>query len=99
MKLTDLSPRWVTPDLFIFKNPTGGECWLSCKRVEMPIREQMELCYRAHPDMKGTSIVPMKADFAWSFTGNNFETMTVTPSIDASSSGNWHGFITNGEIT
>ena len=28
----------------------------------------------------------------------NFATMTITPSIDASASGNWHGFIVNGEI-
>ena len=27
-----------------------------------------------------------------------FETMTVTPSLDGSAAGNWHGFITNGEI-
>lgn len=27
-----------------------------------------------------------------------FETLTVTPSLDGSPGGNWHGFITNGEI-
>lgn len=27
-----------------------------------------------------------------------FETMTVTPSLDGSAGGLWHGFITNGEI-
>lgn len=98
MKLTDLSPRWMTPDLFIFKSPTGHGNWLMCKRVAMPIREQLELCYRVAPDLKGQSIVPMQADFCWNFAGNDFETMTVTPSIDASRSGNWHGFITGGEI-
>lgn len=28
----------------------------------------------------------------------SFESLTVTPSIDGSAGGNWHGFITNGEI-
>lgn len=28
----------------------------------------------------------------------SFETITVTPSLDGSAGGNWHGFVTNGEI-
>ena len=39
------------------------------------------------------------AEMVWSFEGNNFETMSVMPSLDFSASGNWHGFITNGEIS
>lgn len=37
----------------------------------------------------------------WSVSGNNFEDLTLAPSIDISvdSPGEWHGFITNGEIT
>jgi len=31
-------------------------------------------------------------------TGATFADLTLTPSIDASKSGHWHGFITNGEI-
>lgn len=34
----------------------------------------------------------------WTRTGDTFETMTLVPSIDASRSGHWHGFITNGAI-
>lgn len=96
MKLTDLSPRWLTNDLFIFKSPTGRGNWISCKRVIMPVKEQMETMYKAAPDLIGQSIVPTVAEMAWSFEGNDFETLTVTPSIDCSRSGNWHGFITNG---
>jgi hypothetical protein len=28
----------------------------------------------------------------------SFETISVTPSIDGSAGGNWHGYVTNGEI-
>ena len=35
----------------------------------------------------------------WKRTGENFETLTLTPSVDASAEGHWHGFITNGNIT
>lgn len=34
---------------------------------------------------------------AWSIQGE-FENLTVTPSLDGSAGGNWHGLITNGEI-
>jgi len=35
---------------------------------------------------------------AWSIAGILPAELTVTPSIDASASGHWHGRITNGEI-
>jgi hypothetical protein len=34
----------------------------------------------------------------WQRTGDDFEDLTLTPSIDASNSGHWHGFITGGQI-
>jgi hypothetical protein len=42
--------------------------------------------------------VPMRDEAIWQMTTWDFRHMTVTPSIDASASGHWHGFITNGEI-
>jgi hypothetical protein len=30
--------------------------------------------------------------------GENWDTLSLIPSVDASKSGHWHGFITNGEI-
>ena len=32
----------------------------------------------------------------WGRTGDTFETLTITPSVDASASGHWHGFVTAG---
>lgn len=95
MRLTELNPIWLTPDLFIFRNPTGGDRYLSCKRTLMKSGEQHLLFREKFPDLV---IVATREDFPWSFVGNDFETMTVTPSIDASPSGNWHGYITNGEV-
>jgi hypothetical protein len=42
--------------------------------------------------------VPCRDDMAWVISSQDFATMSVTPSLDASASGHWHGFITNGEI-
>ena len=35
----------------------------------------------------------------WSRTGDDFSTLTLSPSIDASKSGHWHGSISAGVIT
>jgi hypothetical protein len=98
MKLTDLDPQWITPDLFMFRSPTGHGNWLTCKRIVMTGREQMDVLWPKDGCRKGWPIVPTVPEMAWKFEGNDFETMTVTPSIDASASGNWHGFITAGAI-
>lgn len=98
MKLTELDPQWITSDLFMFRSPTGHGNWLTCKRVAMSRREQMDALWPKDKSREGWPIVPTVPEMAWRFEGNDFNTMTVFPSIDASSSGNWHGFITNGEI-
>jgi hypothetical protein len=35
----------------------------------------------------------------WQRTGETFEDLTLSPSVDASAQGHWHGFITKGIIT
>lgn len=98
MKLTDLEPEWLTPDMFVFKSPTGHGDFLTCKRVPMGIGEQYKIIYAPGSKFIGTPVVQTVPEMAWTFEGNDFATLTVMPSIDASASGNWHGFITNGEI-
>ena len=47
----------------------------------------------------GVTVVPCKPEMAWNYpTGGPFGSMSVTPSLDASASGHWHGHITAGEI-
>ncbi len=35
-------------------------------------------------------------DMRWQRTGETFEALTLSPSIDCSAWGHWHGFLTNG---
>jgi hypothetical protein len=35
----------------------------------------------------------------WRREGDTFDTLTLSPSVDASPSGHWHGFVRNGEVT
>jgi hypothetical protein len=34
----------------------------------------------------------------WNRTGDTFDTLSISPSVDASAAGHWHGFITKGEV-
>jgi hypothetical protein len=102
MKLTDLEPRWLTPNVFVFKCPhcvlQGWEKrqhWLSCKNVAMSNEDQWNLF---QTELGDRVVVPSKADMAWNFSTADFSTISITPSIDASPSGDWHGHVTAGEI-
>jgi hypothetical protein len=99
MRLSELNPRWLSADVFSFDCPHCRKVTLLCKRIPLSFQDQVKLVNAAPEDDEDWPIdfIPMKVDCVWSITGD-FGSMTVTPSIDASASGHWHGFITNGEI-
>lgn len=37
--------------------------------------------------------------YLWQRSGEDFDTLTLSPSVDASKQGHWHGWIKNGEVT
>jgi uncharacterized protein DUF6527 len=98
MRLLDLEPRWIHPNVFLFKCPHCQKDLLSCKNVVMSSRDQHDLFEKALGEDWNMIVVPCKEDQAWSFSNQDFSTISVTPSFDASKSGHWHGYITNGEI-
>lgn len=104
MRLSELEPRWLTPNLFIFDCPhcvgiiTDKKARLTCKNVVMPFNEQYYLFEKLYGEGWNHLIVGCKDDMAWGFSTTDFETITVTPSLDASASGHWHGNIQNGNI-
>lgn len=101
MRLIDLDPKWLTLKgervAFSFRCPTDPRWRQLCKAVVASTREQWDWLGE---DRKITQTA--KPSFPWTIEGGienaTFETMTVTPSIDGSAGGLWHGFITNGEI-
>lgn len=100
MRLTELEPQWLSENLFVFRCPHCREIWISCKNIAMIYSKQTELFRKADLDPHGPyyAVVPMREETAWNISSKDFQTMSVTPSIDASASGHWHGHITNGEI-
>lgn len=102
MKLTDLNPRFLG---------AGGEHITDKEGKTVPERTGVGLkfncpcgvgsCYLAfsNPFDGGPPYVNPNQP-TWQRTGDTFETLTLTPSIQRADPGGcrWHGFITNGEI-
>lgn len=109
MRLVDLDPRWLEKGEkrvgFTFLCPCCQKHRLTALAEPTPFREQVKLMHGAMGTVPEddedwpVTWVPANANCKWSLSNfDNFETMSVKPSIDASASGNWHGFITNGDI-
>jgi Family of unknown function (DUF6527) len=107
MKLTDLEPRWfdvpgvggaIDGVTFLcpncrhtrlaaqFANPMGTE--------PKPLMTDEEKLRHVH-DLRTFDVPP---GYLWTRSGETFEVLTLTPSINAEASGHWHGFVTNGGI-
>lgn len=97
MKLTELNPRWLGEHMFAFQCPHCLKAWLTCKSAPMEGGAQRTLIEQAFGN-DDYLVAGSREETAWQISGRDFETMTVHPSIDASPSGCWHGFIKNGEI-
>lgn len=83
----------------MFRCPHCRDTWLTCTLVPMSIGDQIDLHENAAPDIDGSNVAPCKEGLAWSAAGvPEFDRLTITPSIDASASGHWHGHITAGAI-
>lgn len=111
MKLTDLEPRWLkrgeTRVGFAFRSPIhlGRQpaqiqtCFFSPtpSRDQYDFEGPLEAIYG-----EDASIQFCEPACGWTPTPAvaqaSFETISVTPSLDGSRGGNWHGYITNGQI-
>lgn len=98
MRLTELNPRGVLDaDVVV-----GGQTIHDEHRDWMGISFECPHCravriavFYANPlDGKAAS----DEGLLWVRTGDSYETLTLSPSVDASKSGHWHGWIINGEV-
>lgn len=80
--------------------------WLTCMFVVVGNREQRELIEAIinndpadflATDTEEHDVVGCK-EIAWGKNCKNFESMSITPSLDASAAGHWHGHVTGGKI-
>lgn len=75
---------------------------LTCMVAPTPMDVQREVAEKMFGD-DDFNVVPCNPAQGWSIAGGidaaSFDTLSASPSIDGSASGNWHGYITNGQIT
>ena len=109
MKLLELDPKWWTVDGRVvgchflcphcrkesvgiaFANPVdGGAPGPAILAGGMP--------KEVHAALFENRIFTIPPGHQWTRTGDTFENLSLTPSVDASRAGCWHGFVTNGEI-
>jgi hypothetical protein len=107
MKLTDLEPRWFSTGDSMQLEGISFLC-PHCRQSRLGV-----LISNAPPHTISVpydeDITHLPSDRqVWQISGaaptfdgmnhGGFDNVTLTPSVDASKSGHWHGFITNGEI-
>lgn len=96
MKLTDLEPHW-----FVLEEG-GARVGVSflCPHCRTQ-RIGVAFHHAGHAAMEDGYILAhhgaADANHIWTMTGEDFESLSLSPSVDASASGHWHGFVTNGE--
>lgn len=98
---------------FIFRSPVKREWWQTCFVERFNVFKNGRDSGWKHPDTQ-CAIIDSSCPQAfgqwqacnpncqWTVAGGivnaSFETISVTPSLDGSAGGLWHGFITNGQI-
>jgi hypothetical protein len=91
MLLSELEPSWWTA--------TEGRTGMGLAFLCPHCKTQMLGVWFANPLDGGPAATADSSPAPrWKREGETFETLTLTPSIDASTSGHWHGHIRNGEI-
>ena len=107
MQLIDLDPNWLIHENkrvgFTFISPKDTKYRQSCFTVKgFKTRQQWEIFGIDADGFPIQDIQGCNSECVWQIQGGidnaNFETLSVTPSIDESAGGLWHGFITNGQI-
>lgn len=103
MRLTELDPRWFT-----FAHPADGVDIRIGLTFLCPHCRVQRLGVAFTPAIDPAGMIPkfgiQLEKMAWQRQGDTFDTLTITPSIDASHAatmgfeGHWHGYITSGEI-
>jgi len=96
VKLIDLRPKWaIDADIIV-----GGQNVHNEHRKGMAVSfdcphcREVRLCVFFKNPIDGD--LPSDDGLLWQRTGETFETLSLSPSVDVSAHGHWHGFITNG---
>lgn len=105
MKLTELDPRWWADGdgrhgMGITFNCPGGCCAAGPPvRLGVAFANPIDGGPPEHlvPHHDEVGHVAFSSAPEWTRVGENFELLSLSPSVNAAAAGHWHGFITNGD--
>ena len=103
LRLTDLDPRWAKDFSDGPITRVNFEC-PHCKATGAPQMLSVPFAPTIPDGVFQALGVPwpnphVMGGKVWQRSGEDFSTLSLTPSLDCSACGHWHGFITNGEVT
>ena len=95
MRLSEFNPKWIMQR---HKRVVGI-------RFDCPCCRGTQLCILFLNPPDGGPSQPKDENFPgnnwgnrWARSGLTFEDLTLSPSVDASGTGHWHGHVENGEV-
>lgn len=100
MRLTDLNPRWIGAGGEGVSDANGNpipERHGVAIGFDCPCGSDSRVCIMFNNPLDGKGPFDTTRDL-WNRTGETFETLSITPSIQRRDCCRWHGFVTNGEI-
>lgn len=111
MRLTELEPHWVS-EFGRSDDVKQGVTFLCphCRARRLGVFFDHPICGSLPVDLVAFNRARLRADdhpfddihvgaVLWHRAGETFENLSLSPSIDASAFGCWHGYLTNGECT
>jgi hypothetical protein len=104
VRLTELNPRWVGKGgEGVFRTNAQGELEPAPRREGVGIIMACPCRGADCPSLYVPFDRPLDGGppidaHNWTRTGDTFETLSLTPSIQRIGGCGWHGFITNGEV-
>lgn len=98
MRLTELQPHWVG----LAPGHAIGITFLCphCRNIRLGVAFDIPIGGEILDNFVGMRLAAQHPNFTagWHREGDTFETLSLTPSIDTSLHGHWHGLLTNGEV-
>lgn len=106
MRLVDLDPHWIGIHDWSENSPYHVGITFRCPHCPPGKRGETTFIavFFSNPidpgqlQQKYSWTTSKLAENLWNRQGDTFDTLTLSPSVDASGNGHWHGFITNGEV-
>lgn len=99
MRLADLRPAWISqPDRDGQGMAFDCPCCDGAARLAVAFANPIDggAPMPLSPGVWRSLLVPEGGP--WERAGADFETMTLSPAVDASAAGHWQGSITNGDV-